>query len=42
MNFAKGLISVLLMIPYICLLGMITFSVEFSDGTEICYNGWMI
>nr|DAM70497.1 MAG TPA: hypothetical protein [Bacteriophage sp.] len=42
MSTAKGIISVILVIPYILLLGSMTFSVEFSDGTEICYNGWMI
>lgn len=42
MNLAKGIITVLLLIPYVCLIGMFTFSVEFPDGTEICYNGWMI
>lgn len=42
MNFFKGFISVILVIPYICLLGAMTFSAEFTDETEIRYNGWMI
>lgn len=42
MNVAKGIISAILVIPYICLLGAMTFSAEFPDGTEIRYNGWMI
>lgn len=42
MSFFKGFISAILVIPYICMLGAMTFSVEFPDGTEISYNGWMI
>ena len=42
MMFIKPIISFILLIPYICLLGMFTFEATFPDGTYIQYNGWIM
>lgn len=42
MTIIKPIVSIILIIPYICTLGALTFEVNFPDGTEICYNGWMV
>lgn len=42
MIIVKPIVSLLLLIPYICLLGMFTFEVTFSDDTWIRYDGWVM
>lgn len=40
MIIAKPIIAIILLVPYICTFGAVTFRVEFPDKTEICYDGW--
>lgn len=42
MIIVKPIVSFILLIPYICLLGMFTFEVSFPDGDEITYTGWIV
>lgn len=42
MKITKSLVSIMLLIPYICCFGMISFGVTFPDGTEIYYDGWLL
>lgn len=41
MKIVKSLVTIILLIPYICCLGMFSFGVTFSDRTELYYNGWL-
>lgn len=42
MNIVKPLISIILLIPYICTGCAISMGVTFPDNTEIYYEGWLI
>jgi hypothetical protein len=41
-EFMKYVIIIVLLIPYLCTLGMVTFGVKFPDDTSFCYDGWFI
>lgn len=41
MKIIKPINGLILLIPYVCLLGMFTFEATFSDDTFIQYNGWI-
>jgi hypothetical protein len=42
MVIVKPIISIILLIPYVLLLGMFSLGATFPDGTEIYYSGWII
>jgi hypothetical protein len=42
MNITKSLVSIILLIPYICCFGMFSFGVTFPDKTEVYYDGWLL
>lgn len=41
MKIVKPIVSVLLLIPYICFLCMFSVGVTFPDNTNVYYHGWL-
>jgi hypothetical protein len=37
----KYIFEIILLIPYICSFGMITFKITFHDGSKFELHGWM-